>query len=86
MTETSSRYEGTSFESDTFRVAVEGTFPAEKSRTATIQIGAGPPRDLDRTRMPEKPSTGHVGDEREKALYVDEMRRRRSGIALCRSD
>ena len=38
VTETSSRYEGTSFESDTFRVAVEGTLPAEKSRTATIQI------------------------------------------------
>ena len=38
VTEVSSRYEGTSFDSDTYRVAVEGTLPAEKSRTATVQI------------------------------------------------
>src|SRR5687768_17791817 len=38
VTEVSSKYEGTTFESDTFRVAVEGTLPAEKSRAATVQI------------------------------------------------
>lgn len=71
--ETSSRYEGTVFESDTFRVAVEGTFPAEKSRTATIQVVRVLPE------MWIAPDAGEpvfraVDDEREKALYVDEMR------------
>jgi DNA helicase HerA-like ATPase len=74
VVETSSRYEGTVFESDTFRVAVEGTFPAEKSRTATIQVV----RVLPETWI--APDAGEAvyratGDEREKALYVDEMRR-----------
>jgi uncharacterized protein len=72
VTETASRYEGTSFESDTFRVAVEGTFPAEKSRTATIQVM----RVLPETWI--APDSGQpvyraVGDERRRALYVDEM-------------
>jgi DNA helicase HerA-like ATPase len=76
VTETSSRYEGTSFETDTFRVAVDGTFPAERSRTATVQIVRV---------MPEvwiAPDAGQpvyraVGTERENALYVDEMRKDR---------
>lgn len=73
VTETSSRYEGTTFESDTFRVAVEGTLPAEKSRTATIQIV----RVIPETWI--APDAGQAvyraaGTEREKALYVDEMR------------
>jgi DNA helicase HerA-like ATPase len=74
VVETSSRYEGTVFESDTFRVAVEGTFPAEKSRTATVHVV----RVLPETWI--APDAGEAvyratGDEREKALYVDEMRR-----------
>ena len=74
VVETSSRYEGTVFESDTFRVAVEGTFPAEKSRTATVHVI----RVLPETWI--APDAGEavyraMGDEREKALYVDEMRR-----------
>ncbi|HET7482431.1 MAG TPA: ATP-binding protein [Actinomycetota bacterium] len=73
VVETSSRYEGTVFESDTFRVAVEGTFPAEKSRTATIHVI----RVLPETWI--APDAGEpvfraVEGEREKALYVDEMR------------
>ena len=73
VVETSSRYEGTVFESDTFRVAVEGTFPAEKSRTATVHVV----RVLPETWI--APDAGEpvyraVGSEREKALYVDEMR------------
>lgn len=72
VTEIETRYEGTTYESDTFRVAVEGTFPAEKSRTATVQTVRV---------MPEvwiAPDPGeHVhratGDERKRALYYDEM-------------
>ena len=71
---TSSRYEGASYESDTFRVAVEGTLPAEKSRTATVQVVRVVPE------MWIAPDSGQpvyraVGEERERALYVDEMRR-----------
>ena len=74
VVETSSRYEGTVYESDTFRVAVEGTFPAEKSRTATVHVV----RVLPETWI--APDAGEAvyrasGEEREKALYVDEMRR-----------
>ncbi|MDQ3986787.1 MAG: ATP-binding protein [Actinomycetota bacterium] len=73
VVESTSRYEGASFESDTFRVAVEGTLPAEKSRTATVQIV----RVLPETWV--APDAGQAvyratGDERERALYVDEMR------------
>lgn len=73
VVETESRYEGTSFESDTFRVAVEGTLPAEKSRTATVQVT----RVLPETWI--APDSGQpvyraAGAERERALYVDEMR------------
>lgn len=73
VVETSARYEGTTFESDTFRVAVEGTFPAEKSRSATVQIVRVLPE------MWIAPDSGQpvfraTGEERERALYVDEMR------------
>ncbi len=73
VTEVSSRYEGATFESDTFRVAVEGTLPADKSRTATVQIV----RVLPETWV--APDAGQAvfratGEERERALYVDEMR------------
>ncbi|MEO8323159.1 MAG: ATP-binding protein, partial [Actinomycetota bacterium] len=70
--ETASKYEGTSFESDTFRVAVEGTLPAEKSRTAAVQVIRVMPE------MWIAPDSGQpvyraTGEERERALYVDEM-------------
>jgi DNA helicase HerA-like ATPase len=72
VTEMETLYEGTTYQSDTFRVAVEGTFPAEKSRCATVQTVRV---------MPEiwvAPDPGeHVhrasGEERKKALYYDEM-------------
>ncbi len=72
VVETNARYEGTAFESDTFRVAVAGTLPAEKSRTATIQVIRVMPE------MWIAPDSGQpvyraVGEERERALYVDEM-------------
>jgi uncharacterized protein len=89
VTETEARYEGTSFESDTFRVAVEGTFPAEKSRSATVQIVRV---------LPEiwiAPDSGQYvyrarGPERERALYFDEMgspeRRRALPVGLSHDD
>ena len=72
VTETSARYEGTQFESDTYRVAIEGTLPAEKSRTAVVQVIRVVPE------MWIAPDSGQpvfraTGAEREKALYVDEM-------------
>jgi uncharacterized protein len=73
VTETLSRYEGTAFESDTFRVAVEGTLPAEKSRTATIQIVRVMPEIWIAPDVGE-PVYRAAADERERALYVDEMR------------
>ncbi len=79
--ETSTRYEGTAFESDTFRVAVEGTLPADKSRTATVQTVRVAPE------IWIAPDSGQevfraTGDERERALYVDEMRDRDRDRAL----
>ena len=73
VVETSTRYEGTAFESDTFRVAVDGTLPADKSRTATIQTVRVAPE------IWIAPDSGQevfraTGEERERALYVDEMR------------
>ena len=72
VVETSSRYEGTAFESDTFRVALEGTLPADKSRTAEVQVIRVIPE------MWIAPDAGQpvyraTGVERERALYVDEM-------------
>ncbi len=72
VTQTSSRYEGTSFESDTFRVAVEGTLPAEKSRTATVQIVRVRPETWIAPDAGE-PVYRASGREREFALYFDEM-------------
>jgi len=73
VTETLARYEGTAFESDTRRVAIEGTLPAEKSRTATVQIVRVVPE------IWIAPDSGGevyraLGIERERAMYVDEMR------------
>jgi DNA helicase HerA-like ATPase len=73
VTETLSRYEGTAFESDTFRVAVEGTLPAEKSRTATVQVVRVIPEIWIAPDVGE-PVYRAATDQRERALYVDEMR------------
>ena len=81
VTEVSSRYEGTQYESDTFRVAVEGTLPADKARSATVQVI----RVLPETWI--APDAGQpvyraAGSERERALYVDEMREAKRDRAL----
>jgi DNA helicase HerA-like ATPase len=74
VTEAEAVYEGAQFESDTHRIAAEGTLPAAKVRSAQVAV----------TRIdPEvwvSPDPGEVveratGDERRKALYVDEMDR-----------
>jgi uncharacterized protein len=74
VTEAEAVYEGAQFESDTHRIAEEGILPAAKVRSAQIAV----------TRVdPEiwvSPDPGEVveratGDQRRKALYVDEMDR-----------
>lgn len=89
VVETSSRLEGTAFESDTFRVALEGTLPAEKSRTADVQVIRVIPE------MWVAPDAGQpvyraTGAERARALYVDEMgaagKSRALPVGLTRDD
>ncbi|NNC75383.1 MAG: ATP-binding protein [Acidimicrobiia bacterium] len=74
VTEAEAVYEGATFESDTHRIAETGILPGETVRSAQIAV----------TRVdPEvwvSPDPGEVveratGDERLKALYVDEMER-----------
>jgi len=74
VTESQALYEGASFESDTHRIAEEGTLPAAKVRSATVAV----------TRvLPEiwvAPDPGGLvlraaGPERARALYADEMER-----------
>lgn len=74
VTESEAVYEGASYESDTFRIAEHGILPAQKVRSARVQV----------TRVdPEvwvSPDPGELvvrasGAAREKALYVDEMGR-----------
>jgi DNA helicase HerA-like ATPase len=84
VTEAEAVYEGAAFESDTHRVAEHGIMPAAKVRSAQVAV----------TRVdPEvwvSPDPGEVveratGQEREKALYVDEMDRP-LGVGLGRDD
>jgi DNA helicase HerA-like ATPase len=74
VTEVEALYEGASFESDTFRIADEGSLPAAKVRSAQVAV----------TRVaPEvwvAPDPGGAvrrarGADRDQALYVDEMGR-----------
>ena len=74
VTEAEAIYEGASYESDTHRIADEGILPGAKVRSARVAV----------TRLdPEvwvAPDPGQVaeraqGEERRKALYVDEMAR-----------
>jgi DNA helicase HerA-like ATPase len=74
VTESEAVFEGASYESDTMRIAAEGSMPGAKVRSARVAV----------TRVdPEvwvAPDPGGVveraaGGEREKALYADEMGR-----------
>ena len=74
VTEVEAVYEGATYESDTHRIAAEGILPGSKVRSARVSV----------TRLdPEvwvSPDPGEVveraaGEQRHKALYVDEMDR-----------
>jgi len=74
VTEAEAIFEGAQFESDTHRIAAEGILPGSKVRSAQVAV----------TRVdPEvwvSPDPGEIveratGDQRDKALYVDEMAR-----------
>ena len=74
VTESEGIYEGASFESDTFRIAEEGILPAEKVRSAQVAVTRVDPE------LWVAPDPGGIvyrasGEERDKALYVDEMGR-----------
>lgn len=74
VTEAEAVYEGAQFESDTHRIAVEGTLPAAKVRSAQVAVTRIDPEvwvSADPGEIVERAT----GDERRKALYVDEMDR-----------
>ncbi|HLF69712.1 MAG TPA: ATP-binding protein, partial [Actinomycetota bacterium] len=75
VTEVASRYEGARFESDMALIALEGSLPAELSRSASVQIMRVDPE------IWVAPDAGEAvyraqGAERDKALYADEMERK----------
>lgn len=74
VTETQAIYEGASFESDTHRVASQGILPAVKVRSATISVVRVEP-EVWVAPDPGEPVFRARGEERQKALYVDEMER-----------
>lgn len=74
VTEVGAVYEGATYDTDTRRIAVEGTLPAETVRTAEVAITRVDP-ELWASPLPGGPVRRAVGEERDKALYVDEMRR-----------
>ena len=74
VTEVAAIYEGANFESDTHRIAVDGTLPGAKVRSAEIAITRVDPElwvSPDPGEAVERARNG----ERDKALYVDEMGR-----------
>ena len=74
VTESEAVYEGASYESDTFRIAEHGILPAQKVRSAQIQVTRVDPEvwvSPDPGELVERAS----GEARDKALYTDEMGR-----------
>jgi hypothetical protein len=74
VTEVAAVYEGATFESDTHRIAVEGTLPGAKVRSAEVAITRVDPELWVAPDPGEKVERAR-GEERNKALYVDEMGR-----------
>lgn len=75
VTEVSALFEGARFESDTVRIAEEGSLPAELARSATVQVMRVDPE------IWVSPGPGEVvvrvsDESRDKALYADQMERR----------
>ena len=74
VTEVEAIYEGASFESDTHRIAAEGILPGAKVRSARVAVTRLDPEVWVSTDPGEVVERAH-GEERRKALYVDEMAR-----------
>jgi hypothetical protein len=74
VTESEAVYEGAQYESDTHRIAAEGILPGAKVRSAQVQVTRVDP-ELWVSADPGEVVERARGDERDKALYVDEMGR-----------
>jgi DNA helicase HerA-like ATPase len=74
VTEAEAVYEGASYESDTHRIAELGIMPAAKVRTAQVQVTRVDP-EVWVSPDPGETVERAAGEERAKALYVDEMSR-----------
>ena len=75
VTEVAARYEGGRFESDTLRIAEEGTMDADRTRSATVQTIRVVP-EVWVAPNPGQPAGRVAGTSRDEALYADEMGRR----------
>jgi len=73
VTEVEAVYEGASFESDTFRIAEEGSMPGAAVRSAQVSVTRVDP---ELWVAPDPGGLVHraTGEARDKALYTDEMR------------
>ena len=74
VTESQGIYEGASFESDTFRITEEGILPAAKVRSAQVSVTRVDP-ELWVAPDPGGEVYRAAGEQRDKALYKDEMGR-----------
>jgi uncharacterized protein len=74
VTEVEAVYEGASYESDTFRIADEGSLPAATVRSAQVAVTRVDP-ELWVSPNPGGTVERATGDARDRALYVDEMGR-----------
>jgi len=74
VTEVEAVYEGASFESDTFRIAEEGSMPGAAVRSAQVSVTRVDP---ELWVAPDPGGLVHraTGEARDKALYTDEMGR-----------
>lgn len=74
VTEVEAEYEGASFDTDTRRIAEEGTLPAETVRTAEVAVTRVDP-EVWVSPNPGVAVRRATGESRDKALYADDMRR-----------
>jgi DNA helicase HerA-like ATPase len=74
VTESEAVYEGAQYESDTHRIAAEGILPGAKVRSARVAVSRVDP-ELWVSADPGEVVERARGEERDRALYVDEMGR-----------
>ena len=74
VTESEGIYEGAQYESDTFRITEEGILPAAKIRSARVSVTRVDP-ELWVAPDPGVEVYRAAGEQRDKALYKDEMGR-----------